>query len=151
MLGWGRWPVLLVVLTCGLALLYRFGPSRAPMRWKWITWGSACVVIFWLLDSVLFTTYVNSFSRFDRTYGALGAVVGLMMWIYLWMLVVLAGAELNAEIEHQTTVDTTTGAPRPMGFRHAFMADTVGPAQSLEAKNYAKGGISWRRVAPLLK
>jgi membrane protein len=150
-IDWISWPLLLLCLMFGLALLYRFGPSREPMRWKWITWGSAGVVMFWLVDSALFSTYVNSFSRYDRTYGALGAVIGFMMWIYLWILVVLAGAELNAEIEHQTTIDTTTGPPRPMGYRHAFMADTVGAAQVLDEGDYAGPRLNWRRVAPLLK
>ena len=127
--GWSTWPVLVAALIVGLALLYRFGPSREPVRWKWITWGSAGVVLFWLLGSALFSAYVARFGQFDRTYGSLGAVIGFMVWIYLSMMVLLGGAELNAEIEHQTTVDTTTGAPRPMGFRRAAMADSVGAAR----------------------
>jgi membrane protein len=128
--GWICWPLLLVALTLGLALLYRFGPSRDPARWKWISWGSAAVVIFWLAASALFSLYVSHFGHYDKTYGSLGAAVGFMMWIYLSVVVVLAGAELNAEIEHQTTVDTTVGAPMPMGLRRATMADTVGAAQA---------------------
>ncbi|HKR89128.1 MAG TPA: YihY/virulence factor BrkB family protein [Phenylobacterium sp.] len=128
--GWITWPALVVALIVGLALLYRFGPSREPARWKWITWGSAAVVLFWLATSALFSAYVSGFAHYDQTYGSLGAAIGFMVWIYLSMVVVLAGAELNAEIEHQTTVDTTTGAPRPMGFRRAVMADTVGAAQA---------------------
>jgi membrane protein len=127
--GWISWPMLLIGLTLGLALLYRFGPSRDPAQWKWITWGSAGVVIFWVIVSALFSLYVNNFAHYDKTYGPLGAVIGFMMWIYLSAVVVLAGAELNSEIEHQTTVDTTTGAPMPMGLRNAKMADTVGAAQ----------------------
>ncbi|CAN7259385.1 YihY/virulence factor BrkB family protein [Phenylobacterium sp. LjRoot225] len=127
--GWVSWPVLLVALTLGLALLYRFGPSRDPARWKWITWGSGAVVLFWLAASALFSAYVGNFAHYDKTYGSLGAVIGFMMWIYLSTVVMLAGAELNSEIEHQTAVDTTTGAPMPMGLRRATMADTVGKAQ----------------------
>jgi membrane protein len=127
--GWISWPVLIALLILGLALLYRFGPSRDPVQWKWITWGSAGVIVFWLIASALFSLYVGSFANYDRTYGSLGAVIGFMMWIYLSTIVVLAGAELNAEIEHQTTVDTTTGRPLPMGLRGARMADTVGAAQ----------------------
>jgi membrane protein len=127
--GWISWPVLLVGLVFGLALLYRFGPSRDPVQWKWITWGSAGVTIFWIVVSGLFAFYVNHFGSFNKTYGSLGAVIGFMMWMYLSALVVLAGGELNSEIEHQTTVDTTVGRPRPMGVRRATMADTVGARQ----------------------
>ena len=127
--GWISWPVLLVGLTVGLALLYRFGPSRDPVRWRWISWGSMAVVIFWVIVSALFSLYVDNFGHFDKTYGSLGAVIGFMMWMYLSALVVLAGGELNSEIEHQTEVDTTVGPAKPRGFRGARMADTVGAAQ----------------------
>jgi membrane protein len=127
--GWVTWPLLLAGLMVGLGLLYRFGPSRDPVRWKWITWGSAGVILFWIAASALFSAYVGAFAHYDKTYGSLGAAIGFMMWIYLSAIVLLAGAELNAEIEHQTTVDTTTGAPLPMGLRNATMADTVGAAQ----------------------
>ncbi|MDB5448020.1 MAG: hypothetical protein JWQ97_3337 [Phenylobacterium sp.] len=130
MFSWISWPVLLAELTVGLALLYRFGPSRDPVQWKWISWGSAGVIIFWVIASVLFSLYVGNFAHFDKTYGSLGAVIGFMMWIYLSTVVVLAGGELNSEIEHQTAVDTTVGAPRPLGLRRAAMADSVGAAQA---------------------
>jgi membrane protein len=128
--GWIAWPTLLAALTIGLALLYRFGPSRDPVQWTWISWGSAAVVLFWLVASTLFSAYLGDFAHYDKAYGSLGAAIGFMMWIYLSAVVVLAGAELNAEIEHQTTVDTTIGPPMPMGLRRATMADTVGRAQN---------------------
>jgi membrane protein len=127
--SWIAWPLLVVGLMAGLALLYRFAPSREPVQWKWITWGSAGVIMFWIAASALFSVYVGNFGHYDKTYGSLGAVIGFMMWIYLSTVVVLAGAELNSEIEHQTTVDTTTGPPQPMGQRRARMADTLGKAQ----------------------
>jgi membrane protein len=127
--GWISWPVLVVGLILGLALLHRFGPSRDPVRWKWISWGSAGVIVCWAAVSALFSLYVGNFTHYDKTYGPLGAAIGFMMWLYISNVVVLAGAELNAEIEHQTTVDTTTGAPEPMGLRRARMADTIGKAQ----------------------
>jgi membrane protein len=123
------WPALLVVMSVGLALFYRHGPSRDPVRFRWISWGSAGAVIVWLLMSVAYSLYVANFGHFNRTYGSLGAAVGFMMWIWLSAMVVLAGAELNAEVEHQTTVDTTRGPANPMGVRGAKMADTVGAAQ----------------------
>lgn len=128
--GWISWPAITVGLMVGLSLLYRFGPSRDPVQWRWISWGSAGVVAFWLVASALFSIYLQNFAHYDKTYGSLGAAIGVMMWIYLSTILVLAGAELNSEIEHQTTVDTTVGAPRPMGLRRARMADTVGAAQS---------------------
>lgn len=122
------WPIVILALIAGLALLYRYGPSRDPVQWKWISWGSAGVIVVWLAASALFSLYVSNFAHYDKTYGPLGAVIGLMMWVYVSTIVVLAGAELNSEIEHQTTVDTTVGAPRPMGLRRAKMADTIGAA-----------------------
>ena len=89
-------------------------------------WSSICEPS--ISASALFSLYVSNFAHYDKTYGPLGAVIGLMMWVYVSTIVVLAGAELNSEIEHQTTVDTTVGAPRPMGLRRAKMADTIGAA-----------------------
>lgn len=127
--SWVSWPLLLAGLILGLAVLYRFGPSRDPVQWKWLTWGSVGAVAVWVIVSALFSLYVGNFAHYDRTYGPLGAVIGFMVWVWISSLVVLAGAELNSEIEHQTLVDTTTGAPAPIGFRRARMADSVGPAQ----------------------
>ena len=82
--------------------------------------------IAWLAMSLLFSWYLGNFANYNATYGALGAVVGLMMWMWLSTIVVLVGAELNSEIEHQTAHDTTVGPARPLGGRGAVMADTVG-------------------------
>ena len=121
-----RWPLLLAVIMAALAGLYRYGPSRALAKWRWVSWGSVIAAILWLLASMVFSFYVENFGNFDRTYGSLGAVIGFLMWIWITVIVVLFGAELNAEIEHQTAVDSTTGHPEPMGRRHAKMADTLG-------------------------
>ncbi len=123
------WPVMFAALTTGMTLLYRFGPSRAPVRWRWITWGSLISAVAWLAMSAAFSFYVGRFGHYDRDYGALGAVIGFMTWAWLSSMVLLLGAELNSEIEHQTARDTTTGAPLPLGARGAVMADTVGKAQ----------------------
>lgn len=124
------WPILLAAMAVGVALLYRFGPSRDPVRFEWITWGSGVAMLLWLAVSALFSLYVGNFAHYDKTYGSLGAVVGFMMWNWLSNLVILGGAELNSEVEHQTAVDTTIGAPRPMGTRRAKMADTLGAPQN---------------------
>ena len=85
----------------------------------------------WLAISALFSWYLSKFADYNATYGSLGAVIGLMMWLWLSVSVILIGAELNAEIEHQTARDTTVGRHgKPLGARGAVMADTVGAAQS---------------------
>ena len=125
-----RWPVLLIVVILGLAALYRYGPSRQSAKWRWVTWGSTVGAVLWILTSMLFSWYVASFESYNRLYGSLGAGIGFMVWIWLSVVVILIGAELNAEMEHQTARDTTAGVEKPLGMRGAIMADCVGPAQS---------------------
>jgi membrane protein len=125
----GRWPVLFAAVALGLAFIYRHGPSREKPQWRWISWGSAFAAFAWLAVSMLFSWYAANFGNFNQTYGSLGAVIGFMTWIWLSAIVILIGAELDAEMEHQTARDTTTGSPQPMGARRATMADTVGAAQ----------------------
>jgi membrane protein len=125
-----RWPVLLVLVAFGLSLIYRYGPSRREPRLRWVTWGSAFAAVVWLAASALFSWYAASFGSFNKTYGSLGAVIGFMTWIWLSVIVVLIGAKLNAETEHQTARETTTGPEKPLGRRGAKMADTVGPARA---------------------
>ncbi len=120
-----RWPILLAAVAFMLACIYRFGPSRARARWRWVTWGSAVASVLWLLVSLGFSYYVANFGSYNETYGSLGAVVGFMTWIWISSAVVLLGGELNAEMEHQTARDTTTGRELPLGMRRARMADTV--------------------------
>jgi membrane protein len=115
------WPILLVVLALGIALLYRFGPSRSPMPFQWLSWGSGAALLLWIVVSVLFSLYVGNFAHYDKTYGSLGAVVGFMMWNWLSNVIILAGAELNSEVERQTTASTKKGAPkRKASLRHAL-------------------------------
>ena len=125
-----RWPVLLVVVVLGLALVYRYGPSRRDAKWRWVTPGSIAAAGLWIATSMLFSWYVASFDSYNRTYGSLGAGVGFMTWIWLSIVVVLIGAELNAEMEHQTARDSTHGhREKPLGRRGAVMADRVGAAR----------------------
>ncbi|WP_187278838.1 YihY/virulence factor BrkB family protein [Methylobacterium sp. WL12] len=123
-----RWPALVVVLLGGLSLLYRYGPSRERARWRWVGVGSVVAGLLWLVASLLFSWYVSSFGNYNETYGSLGAVIGFMTWIWISSTIVLLGGEINAEIEHQTGQDTTTGPALPLGEREARMADTVGAA-----------------------
>jgi membrane protein len=121
-----RWPVLLCLVILGLAVLYRFGPSRESPRWEWLTVGSGFAAVAWLVGSALLSWYLANFANYDATYGSLGAAIGMMIWMWISAIVILLGAELNSEIEHQTARDSTTGHERPLGQRGAAMADTVG-------------------------
>jgi membrane protein len=125
---YGRWPILLLLVIVGLALIYRFGPSRREARWQWLTVGSVFAAIAWLGSSALLSWYLASFAHYDATYGSLGAAIGLMMWMWISSIVILFGAQLNSEIEHQTARDTTVEHDKPLGARGAVMADTVGKA-----------------------
>jgi membrane protein len=120
-----RWPILALLVLLILALLYRFGPCRRAAKWRWVTPGSVFATIVWLLASAAFSYYVSNFAQYDRFYGSLGAVIILLLWLYISFYIVLLGAEINAELELQTAVDTTSGEPKPIGRRGAFVADHV--------------------------
>jgi hypothetical protein len=112
-----------------------------------------------LAASALFTLYVASFGSYNANYGSLGAVFGFMTWLWISAIIVIVGAELNAESEHQTLRDTTRGRPRPMGERQAVMADTIGPSRGEELPHSGPSagqppppppaGRPWGRVAGL--
>jgi membrane protein len=127
----------------GTATLYRFGPSRNRAQWQWLSWGASIATVVWLISSWGFSYYLQNFADYNATYGALGAMIGFMMWTWISIIILLVGAELNAELEHQTTKDTTTGAPEPMGNRGAFMADTLGKAADASQRR----PMPWRILA----
>lgn len=120
-----RWPLLAGVSLVALGVLYRVAPCRSSPRWRWVSVGSLVSTALWLAASAAFSWYVSSFGNYNETYGSLGGVVVLLLWLYISAFIILLGAELNSELEHQTKVDTTTGPPKPMGQRDAEMADTV--------------------------
>jgi membrane protein len=105
-----KWPLMLAGSITALSIVYRYGPSRPPVRWRWINWGGAAAACLWLVTSMLFSWYVGAFAHYDRTYGSLGAVVAFMTWIWLSTTIILLGAELNSEIEAQSDGDTSTAA-----------------------------------------
>jgi membrane protein len=123
-----RWLLLIGLAAAAFGVIYRYGPSRAHARWRWVRPGALAAAVAWVGVSLLFSFYVNHLANYDATYGSLGAVVGVLVWIWLSVMVVLIGGELNAELEHQTALDSTTGRPAPIGWRGARMADTVGPS-----------------------
>ena len=121
-----RWPLLLMVAVLGLAILYRYAPCRGTPKWHWVSLGAMIATVLWLIGSIAFSIYVCNFGSYNETYGSIGAVVILLMWLWLPAFIVLLGAELTSEIERQTVRDTTTGSPKPMRERGAYAADTVG-------------------------
>lgn len=123
------------LLIVALACLYRWGPSREEAEWRWITPGAILTIVVTLIVSVLFSWYVANFGSYNATYGSLGALIGFMTWIWITMIILIVGGELNAEVEHQTARDTTTGPSAPMGRRGAVMADRLG-------KRYGSGDAS---------
>jgi len=124
-LGILRFVVLAVLLVLGLAALYRYAPDRDEPKWTWVSWGSGVATVLWILASIGFSIYVNSFGNYNKTYGALAGIIILMFWLYLTAVIVLVGAELNTEMELQTAKDTTKGPQEPMGDRGGHAADHV--------------------------
>lgn len=125
-----RWPLLLSITTLTVIALYRFGPSREPAKVRWLTWGAALTTVGWLAMSLGFSFYMENFANYTKTYGALGALIGFLIWMWLSVTILIIGGELNAELEHQTAMDTTTGRPRPIGSRGAYVADTIGESRT---------------------
>jgi membrane protein len=120
------WPLALLVFSTALAVLYRYAPSREDPRWQWVTWGSTFAALGWAAASLGFGFYAAQFGDYQKTYGTLAGVLLLLMWLYVTALVILVGAQINAELEAQTAIDSTTDAPRPMGQRGARKADELG-------------------------
>jgi membrane protein len=120
-----QWPVLGVIVTVALAVVYKYGPDRDQPRVRWVSWGAAIATVLWLIGSGLFTLYVENFGSFGETYGTFAGIIVLMLWLFLSAFVVLLGAEVNAELERQTARDTTVGAPEPIGTRGAVPADST--------------------------
>lgn len=122
------WLVAGALASIAIAATYRFGPDRADARWRWLTLGSMLATFLWLAATVGFGFYAARFGDYNATYGSLGAVVVLLMWLFVSAYAILLGAAINAEVERQTTRDSTTGPARPMGRRGATLADSGPPA-----------------------
>ncbi|MCW5696798.1 MAG: YihY/virulence factor BrkB family protein [Bauldia sp.] len=129
-LAWARWPFLFAIALVAINLLYRYGPSRRPAKWRWITLGSLVAAVGLIIGSLGFSWYLAHFADYNATYGSLGAIIGFLMWVWISMMVLIVGAEIDAEMEHQTARDSTVGPEAPMGERGAVMADTIGKARS---------------------
>ncbi len=130
-----RWPLLAALVVGGLAVVYKYGPNRDPAKLRWVSWGAAIGAVIWLAASAGFAAYSALAPGFAASYGSVAGVVVMMLWLFLTVFSVLLGAEINAELEHQTGRDTTTGQDRPFGGRGATMADEVGET----ARSHGKG------------
>lgn len=119
-----RFPLLGALMLGGLAVLYRYAPDRDEPKWNWVGLGSVFAVVGFLVGSLLFSFYTANFASFGETYGSLGSIIVVMLWLMITATVIILGAEINAEAEHQTERDTTEGEPRPPGARDAYAADT---------------------------
>jgi membrane protein len=122
-----RWPLLFLLFAFSLSVLYRLAPVRRSPKWRWVSIGSVVATLLWLCFSGLFSLYSRHFLELRGGYGAITGVIALALWLFGTAFVILLGAELNAEVEHQTTRDSTVGEPdRPLGLRGAYVADDVG-------------------------
>jgi len=128
-IGLARWVLLAALLLLGLGVIFRYGPQRRRPRWRWVTPGAIVAVVVGLAASIGFSIYVTLMGNYNKTYGSLGAIIVLLLWLYFMAFAVLFGAAMNAELERQTERDTTAGDERPMGERGAYTADTVGPTR----------------------
>lgn len=120
------WVLFVAVIMLSIGVLYRVGPPRASPRWRWLSVGALLATALWVLGSAGFSVYVGSFGTYNETYGTLGAIIVLLLWLYVSAYAIVLGALVNAEMEHQTARDTTTGEPQPIGERGATVADTLG-------------------------
>jgi len=119
------WLLLILVFAFSSGVLYRFGPSRRPAKKRWVMPGIIFTTVTWLIQSFAFSKFIAAFGNYNAVYGSLSAVIILLIWFWLTAYTVIVGAELNAEMERHTTVDTTRGPDRPLGQRGAAMADYV--------------------------
>ena len=121
------WASLAALMVAVIAVLYRFAPDRKQARWRWITWGAAGATVLWVATSVALFGYVQSIGTYESTYGSLAGVAISMFWLWITVLLVVAGAAVNGEAERQTVRDSTVGPERPIGERGAVVADSAPP------------------------
>ncbi len=122
-----RWPPLAAFVLIGLALLFRYGPSREHARFEWLSPGAIVAMLLWVIASAGFSVYVTNFGKYNETFGSLAGGIILLFWFYVAAYAVCIGAEINAEIEYRTKGNTTTGQPKPQVLGGATVADTTSP------------------------
>ncbi len=119
-----RWTIAISVLLAGIGVLYRFGPNRRSARIGWLTLGAVFAVFSWAVVSIAFSYYVANFGNYNQVYGSIGAVIAMLVWLWISSFLVLMGASWNAQVELRVWPDTTIGRPRSAGERGAVVADT---------------------------
>ena len=107
-----KWPVMLLIVSVILAILYYMGPNVRQPGIRWVSPGSVLAVIAWLVASAAFAFYVANFSSYNKTYGALGGVIAFLVWLWITNVVILLGAELNAELERGRLLEAGLPADR---------------------------------------
>ncbi len=110
----GKWPVLLLIVTLILAMLYRACPNVQQPGFRWVTPGSALAVLIWLIASGGFAVYVANFASYNKTYGSIAGIIVFLVWLWITNIAVLLGVEVNAELEHQRAI--AAGLPQDEEF-----------------------------------
>lgn len=123
-----QWGLSTTILFLGLSAIYRYGPNRTQARLGWVFPGAFLAILLWLGASIAMSFYISKVAYLNELYGSVGAVMALMLWLFVGALSVLLGASLNAELELETERDTTIPPEKPMGLRGAFVADTTADA-----------------------
>jgi membrane protein len=123
------WPIGFCICSVIVSLVYRFGPNRPGVPWRWITWGSAFTSATWILGTLAFSWYVGNFGKYDRTYGELGAIVGFLTWVWLSLVILLTGAEIVCESERAARPAAKMAAPKQSGAKHAAPASRTQRSQ----------------------
>ncbi len=128
-----RWTIAITVLLAGIGILYRFGPNRQPAKIGWLTFGAVFAVVSWAVVSIGFSYYVANFGNYNQVYGSIGAVIAMLVWLWISSFLVLMGASWNAQVELRVHSDTTVGRSRPQGERGAYVADSFVTPQKDQA------------------
>ena len=137
-INWLRWPIMAGIIAISLSFIYKIAPDRDNPEFRWVSWGAVVSTVFWIVASLLFSLYVNNFGSYDQTYGSFAAVIILMLWFFITAFIILLGAEINSEMEHQTTYDTTVGPYEPMGERGAYHADNLPGKEKSTGKHHSE-------------
>jgi membrane protein len=135
-----RWPLLLVLLLLGLTVLYRYGPSRSPARWRNALPGSLLAATGWVIASLLFSWYLANFANYNATYGSLGTIIGALVWTWISMFVVIVGAEFNA------TLEATRGRQSPAAKEGGEQTEASLPARVRRRGTTAVDGADVRKA-----
>ena len=135
MVSFARWPALAVLCALALAVLYKFAPSRRAAKWRWVTPGAGAAAL-WLAASATLSLYASNMPSYNQAFGVIGMLIMLLSWSYLTSFAVLFGAELNAELERQTSQDTTIGPSRRLGERGAAVADAKVNTMRRQERNH---------------